>query len=338
MFNRILLLILMLFSLGIHACKTSSSVDVSGIELKVNAYDFYKDFSKLDTNDILNGLEALKNKYPQYLSFYLDTLAVGTVSLEDSIANIENIKYFLSHKDYRSLMDTVEIVYPQTDEITADIIYTLKHIAYYDSSIDLPQNIYYAVSGLSKMVALSGYQNLTVGLDYFLGPDYPPYTQIRTPQYQLGRLDRPYIPIAISQLIYLDNYPLESEGKDLLALMIAQGKMQYFLSLVTPQAQEHMRFGFSLEQMKWCEENEKFIFKFFTANEMLYSKDVHKILRYVNDGPFSTGMPEESPGNTGSFIGYKIVKAYVEKTGTSLPALLAEQDAVKMLTLSKYNP
>jgi hypothetical protein len=323
---------------GALSCNHISAPDVSNVKVELTCYDFYKDFYAIDTNNVSSDLQNLNTKYSTYLPFYLDTLAIGTISHNDSSWNLENVKYFLTHTDYRSLMDTVSKAFSSTDEITEKIVQTFKYIKYYDLDIALPEKIYYAVSGLNNMLALSANNTLTLCLDYFLGRDYLPYTQIQTPDYLLDRLEKSYIPIAVAQGLYLDKYPADYIEKSLLNLMIDQGKLQYYLSLVVPDAPAYKRFGFTPNAYNWCENNEAMIYQFFASQEMLYSKDLHKVLRYVQDGPFSSGMPQESPGNTGSYIGYKIVKQYMENTKVTLKELLQEQDYKKILTFAKYKP
>ena len=50
-------------------------------------------------------------------------------------------------------------------------------------------------------------------------------------------------------------------------------------------------------------------------------------------------MPPESPGNTGSWLGWKIVQKFMQENPTyTLKSLMQETDAQKILTLSKYKP
>lgn len=332
------LITVFMLSLPLWTSCSDKGPDVSKVQLEVKSYDFYKDFSALDTAHLETGLETLRAKYPQYLSFYLDTLAAGTVSLRDSATNAEGIKIFLTHKDYKALLDTVNMAFPSTEDITKDLVTTFKYIKYYDTTIAVPEKIYYAVSGLSNMVGLGSNNTLTICLDYFLGEDFNPYYQVGIPEYVIPRLKKGYAPVMAAQVLYQDVYPFEPHDKDLLTMMIEQGKMQYFLSMVTPQVQEHMRFGFTAQQLDWSKKHEAEIYNFFTSNDFLFSKNMQQVMRFVSDGPFTTGMPQESPGNIGSFTGFQIISKYVKETGADWYTLVAEEDAQKILKLSKYRP
>ena len=78
---------------------------------------------------------------------------------------------------------------------------------------------------------------------------------------------------------------------------------------------------------------------FFLDEELLYSTRTKDIRKYVEVSPNSPGMPPEAPGNTGTWMGYKIVKAYMDRfPDQSLSDLLLESDAQKLMTASKYKP
>ena len=61
---------------------------------------------------------------------------------------------------------------------------------------------------------------------------------------------------------------------------------------------------------------------------------------YVNNGPTSTGMPPESPGNIGSWIGWQIIKKYMHQHPEKklLDILNDKNDAQTFLRESGYRP
>ena len=42
----------------------------------------------------------------------------------------------------------------------------------------------------------------------------------------------------------------------------------------------------------------------------------------LHEGPFSAGLPQESPDRMGQFLGYQMVKKYMEKEGITLDELV----------------
>lgn len=121
-------------------------------------------------------------------------------------------------------------------------------------------------------------------------------------------------------------------------MMIERGKEIYFLEKTLPFVADSLYFGFTDAQLKWCNENEAKIYGYFQQHELLFEKQLQKVLRYVTDGPFATGMPPESPGNVGTFIGYKIVKNFAENNNVTLNEVLLTKDAQYILSKAKYKP
>jgi hypothetical protein len=339
-FSGIFKISLIVLAAGFAACsndtKKEKTEDVSDIKITYRSYPFYKDFAALDPNHVAAGLENLKKKYPDFLDFYLDTL-VGFGYHHHYNDTNTMMKDFLTMKDYRQLLDTVVKAYPSTEKYDEQLKETFRYMKHYDSTFVLPENVYYFVSYLNGMTAvLQTDKNIGVGLDMFLGRDFFPYKQLNISDYATIRMTDDNIPVWVARALYEDKYPFIADDQDLLSMMIQRGKQLYFLEKVTPYLKDEIRFGFTPEQMAWCKKNEALIYNFLT--KLLFEKNTQKIMRYVSDGPTSAGMPAESPGNTGSFIGWIIVKRYAEQNNISMHDLLETKDAQKILEGARYKP
>src|SRR5690606_4899757 len=107
---------------------------------------------------------------------------------------------------------------------------------------------------------------------------------------------------------------------------------------VLPDVSMQEILGYTKDQWNWAEKNQKEIYGFFKNEKFIYDKSMQVAMKYLNDGPFSSRMPPESPGNIGSYLGYKIVCAFMEKTNTNLVDLIKEKDNLKIFNNSKYKP
>jgi hypothetical protein len=59
----------------------------------------------------------------------------------------------------------------------------------------------------------------------------------------------------------------------------------------------------------------------------------------MNDAPFTSPVSQESPGRLGTFIGWQIVKGYMEKNDKlGLKDLMNEENFQKILENSGYRP
>jgi len=324
-------------SLFLASCHDNNNApDVSGIQVPFRSYDFYKDFSAVDSNNIARDLQQLERKYPTFLSFYLDAL-VGLSTNGVYSDTSEALHFFIAYKDFRQLFDTVNKVYPDTKDIDKQLTRLFQYTHYYDSSIVIPKEVYYYAAGL-HLAVFTREQTLGIGLDMFLGRNFAPYEMVGIPYFRTIRHTRENIPVAAAKALYESKYPPVYDDKNLLALMIQQGKELYFMKKVLPGTADSLLLGYTAAQMQWCREQEQLIYNFFIKEQFLYETNQQKVMRYVTDGPSSAGMPPESPGNTGSYIGLRIIEQYAETTHASLADILKVQDAQKILQEAKYKP
>ena len=71
----------------------------------------------------------------------------------------------------------------------------------------------------------------------------------------------------------------------------------------------------------------------------MYSTEITKNTKYVTPGPATVGMPPESPGNIGSWVGWQIVRAFMKKhPEVSFEELINNFDAKEILFKSNYKP
>lgn len=335
---------IMLLTFFLTSCENEEeSPDVSNIKVEIKSRSLYKDLYQLDTNDLATGMQSLQKKYPNFLPFYIDTVMGFSINGDYSNDNPgmeRGLKTFLSHKDYRGLFDTVIAHYPDTKDVEKDLAKGFQYMKFYYPSYEVPEIIYFT-SGLNNYAAFTyGKNTLGIGLDMFLGADYPFYKSVGIQEYFARQLNENYIPVAVFRTIYREKAPFVMQGKVLLDMMIQSGKEMYFVSKVLPFVDEHVRLGYTKEQLEWCEENEAMIYDFFIRQELLYENNMQKVARYVMEGPSATGMPQESPGNIGAWVGLQIVKSYMQKNSNKSLKELTEKsiDAQTFLQKSKYKP
>ncbi len=325
-------------------CKNEAekTPDVSNISIDLKTYRLDKDLAAIDTNNIAEGLKNLQTKYPDFLNFYLDTLMGFNINGDYEPANpgiANGLRTFLTYPDFRNLFDTVAHHYPDTKSIDENLVKGFQFLRHYYPNTAVPK-IIYLVSGLNNYAAFTyGNDIVGVGLDMYLGEQYPFYASVGIAAYSTRRFKPEYIPVHVFQALYRDRHPFVMEDRSLLNMMIQLGKEQYFLKKILPFTNDTTRLGYTQSQLQWCEASEEQVYNFFVSQNLLYEKSWQKMIRYVNDGPNAAGMPAESPGNIGTWMGYQIVKAYInEHPETPLDSVLQQKDAQTFLQESGYKP
>ena len=331
--------------LSIYACecgKGKDIPDVSGIPVKVEIKRFEQDLLKLDTNNIGPGLAQLSEKYPEFSKIFFENILGSTDTLIAPEGHEKYVRGFISHPAIRQLYDTCQIVYPKLDQLQKDFEQAFRFYKYYFPTQPLSGEVITFMSEYTVGGFLYGENSIGVGLDFYLGEQYP-YQQYNPvnpnfSQYLTRTFNKEHI-VEKSMKLLIEDMLGPPPGNKMLDYMIHNGKELYVLDHLLPYAPDSVRLEYTQSQVDWCNDNEANIWAYFISEKLLYSTDWGKFRKMVEPSPNSPGMPEEAPGRTGNWLGWQIVKAYMEKNpGTSMEALLALDDAQFILDKSKYKP
>jgi hypothetical protein len=119
---------------------------------------------------------------------------------------------------------------------------------------------------------------------------------------------------------------------------VDKGKRLYLLDKFLPNMPDTLKIGYTANQLNGCYKNEGLIWSFLIQNNLLYNTDMLRLQSYINEGPQTQELGEGSPGQIALFVGWQMIKKYMEKyPQTSLHALLT-LDAKQILSDSKYKP
>src|SRR5690606_17505995 len=124
---------LALLGCGLWSCNDNGkNPDVSGINIELHTRRLDRDLADVDTNNIAQGLQQLKIRYPGFLDFYIDTLMGFGIhgQYSDSNSGIQqSLRPFLTHPDIRGLFDSVSKHFPDTKKVDADLTEGFKYMA-----------------------------------------------------------------------------------------------------------------------------------------------------------------------------------------------------------------
>lgn len=180
---------------------------------------------------------------------------------------------------------------------------------------------------------------LGFGVEWFVGKDSPVVQYLSPevfPQYRKDRM-RPemLVPSVVKGWLQV-HYTCDVRGEDLLTNFVVIGKVMALLDALLPETDASLKFAFTPQQLKWCEDNEFNIWREIVAKELLYSKVPKEVDRFMNDGPFTPGFPRESPGHIGEWIGYRMVRSYLNAhPKTTFAELFAMRDPQAILKTYK---
>ena len=97
--------------------------------------------------------------------------------------------------------------------------------------------------------------------------------------------------------------------------------------------------GFTSEQMKWCQNNEKQMWTHLVEEKLLFSSDPLNIRKLIEDAPHTTFYTPESPGRAAVWQGMQIVRAFADRhPKLTLHQLMSQRNYQEILRKSRYNP
>jgi len=310
--------IIILFSLLVSCDKKSKvekAVEEIPVELQVDRFD--KAFFETKPED----LGKLKAKYPFFFSDKYD----DKVWIEK-----------LQNKDWRELYNEVQKKYPDFEKQTTEIEELFKHIKYYFPETITPK-VYTVIAEMDyNSKAIYAKDKLIIALELYLGANHKFY---QFPEYLKQNFEeRQMMPDIVSSFAFTKIPP--PNDKTLLANMIYYGKELYLKDILLPNYTDAEKIGYKPDQITWCQENESYIWRFFIDENLLFDTDSRLPNRFINLAPFSKFYLEidnESPGRVGQWVGWQIVRSFMENNEISIQDML-KMDAKQIFEKSKYKP
>ncbi len=343
-------LISVFFIVVLISCNNDDTApDVSGIKIDLNVQRFEQDFFAIDSNNTKTGLPALQNKYPVFLPLFVNHV-LGLGPLVDSNQLLfEGSKRFL-HLN-KPVYEKSQELYNNFNSTKEELTNGFRYVKFYYPSFQVPA-ILTTVGPMDALAPMSnnepspnymGENFLAIGLQFYLGKDFsiyndPGYISSIAPQYRSRRFSKEFIAADVFKLVIDDLYPDSSNRYPLIERFIEKGKRLYLLNQFLPAANDTLLIGYTGKQLNWCKENERSIYNFFIQQNLLFAIDPALTQNFTTDGPSTQGMPEESPGNIGAYLGWEIVKAYIKKNPGVNPDRMMLTSNKKIFEESGYKP
>jgi gliding motility-associated lipoprotein GldB len=295
--------------------KIEKAIEEAPVEIKVERFD--KQFFETSPND----LAKLKKQYPYFFNPQIN----DSVWLNKMNAPI-----------WREVYTEVQKKYPTADGIKKNVEDLVQHLKYYFPKTKTPKVITLISDMDCSNKAIYADSLVIISLELYLGKDHKFYT---FPKYLKQNFEeRQMMPDVVSSFSTGKIAPLVE--KNLLSKMIYFGKQLYLKDILLPEYSDAEKMGYTPEQIVWCQENESYIWRYFIEKEMLFSDEQKLTSRFIDPAPFSKFYLEidnDSPGQIGSWMGWQIVRSYMENNDVKIDELL-KMDAKEIFEKSKYKP
>ncbi|MBE9469447.1 MAG: gliding motility lipoprotein GldB [Bacteroidetes bacterium] len=327
--------LLIVCSLVTISCKRNKfDVNVSKIkiDLKVNRFD--NELFSINKDSIDYYIPKIEKKYGKF--FQLFNYKIINIGGTENRNYSDYLKGFLSDFTISNVYKETEKVFQDIDDVEDDLTEAFKHYKYYFPQNNIPK-IYTYISGFNQSIVTD--ENLLgIGLDKYFGKKNAFYERLQLPVYLRYKMDEKFIVSDCMQAWAITEFPNNDSVDNLLSHIIYRGKIQYFIDAMLPNTPDSIKIAFKTSQLDWCNKNEKRMWIFLIENNLLFSSDYMEIKRYTDPGPFTSGFSRESPARIGIWMGWQIVKSYMDNNNVTLKELMLNNDGQKILNQSKYKP
>lgn len=315
------LLLFLLLLMVFMSCKDENQLEnhIAEIntDIKVERFDL------LFANTNIKTLPNLKKAYPfMFSNKYKDSFWLAKT--QDTLQ--------------QKLFEEVKNTFKDFNKTEEDIESLFNHVKYYFPEFNPPRVITTTsdVDYRNKVIVTDTIA--LIALDNYLGDNHEFYGNISN--YLKSNFSKEYVVVDLAEK-YAEKYIYQTQKKTLLDEMIYFGKQLYFKDVVITFKTEAERIGYTQDQLDWAIANESLIWRYFVDRELLFSTDSKLPSRFINPAPFTKFYLEkidaESPGRLGQYIGWQIVRAYMNQNDVSLKQMLIK-NTEEIFNNSKFKP
>lgn len=326
-----------LTALVFFSCKHNPlKVDISKIDHEVEVVRFDNRLFSMEDKDTLEVYTELSNEHPGFFNLYTyRVIQVGGIGDEHFGKMME---LFVNDTLIAEVKTKTDSVFSDYNKLEKRLKKAFKYYSYHFPDKELP-TVYTYISGFNQSVVTA--ENIVgISLDKYLGRDCPYYRQLNTtPQYKIQNMHKGKILPDVAFAWAMTEFEAPDRATNLLGHMVQKGKLMYLVDAMLPEVHDSLKIGYTGQQLEWCEMNEPQMWTYLIEKKMLYSTKRMDIIRYINDAPSTSGFPIDSPGRAGVWIGWQIVRQYMEKhPEVTVAALMENYEFQKILNQSGYNP
>ena len=333
------ILYIILCAVGLTACQHGRQYFPKESTMETQYVDierFDNALMNLHDSTVAQDIRVLYDEFPAFMPVWVEDI-VGIAPTDT--AYLEQVLPQFLHDTLYGFQQTnarEQEVFADISDIQRSINQAFTRIHYLYPNWEIP-TLYFFISGFNVSIFFHD-EWVGVGTDMYLGSDYEYYNRV-VYDYQKQTMRPECIPVDVVSAFLFRTLPYTATKSRLLDQMIYRGKIMYLTAQIFDELPGYEVMGYTKEQWDWCVRNERAIWHLVMDKRDLFKTEHMILTSYLNDGPFTAEIAQESPGRVGIWLGWRIAESYMEHNeNVSLQELMAEPDAQKILEESYYKP
>ena len=297
---------------------------------------FDKALMNVQPTSVKEDIRVLYDEYPEFMPLWVEDI-LGIPSADTAYLE-QQLPLFLNDTLYgfKQTNAREQEVFSDINDLQSSLNKAFTRIAWLWPETEIP-TVYLFISGFQTPVYF-GDELIGVGADMYLGSDYEFYNRV-VYEYQKQTMRKECIPVDVVSAYLFRTLPYTSTKSRLLDQMLYRGKVMYLVAQLFDELPGYEIMGWTKEQWDWCVKNERGIWHLVMDKRDLFKTESLVLTNYLNDGPFTSEVSQDSPGRLGIWLGWRIAESYMEHNeNVTLQDLMAEPDAQKILEDSYYKP
>ncbi len=270
----------------------------------------------------------LKIQYPELFGQSNDSIL--TLSRMDTVSQNLN-------KDVNKKFGDLTNVQAEIDQI-------FQYLNYYYPRVD--SAVVYSFTGELEYQNPTVYNpqknHLAIGLDWFMGEDFPYYQKAKIPLYYRQNMNPANLSPAVVEAIAEQVVPYDLRYQKFIEKILLAGKKLVLQDALNPAVPDYLKIGYTPDQLKFAQEHEEEIYTYFSENKLFYSDDKKLSERFIDKAPFSKfygNDDKQTPGRLGAWLGWQIARSYLNKhPDIELVSFLNDTNLQKIFNESGYKP
>lgn len=288
------------------------------LEVDVSKTNVQITFINLDSMLVNSPRTVIPLLFEKYASSSEGVLAyqlghcLGIGGFKDN-GSLDRIELYIKDPYIKRLESEISSTFKSKSEIQTKIIDGFKHLNFHFPSSKIPNKVFYINSLFVSNVYCSSTE-VGIGLDRYLGANTEVIKELPSQeffQWMKESMRKEYIPRDVLCEWIASKIVKEVDGA-FVDKMIRWGKIIYLTEAAFPKMDKHLLFRYTKNGYDWAEHNETSIWKYIVNEELLFSKNERDHANFLNEGPFTVGLPEKSPDRLGQYLGWRMVHDFMD--------------------------
>ena len=287
-------------------------VDVSDVSIDIKFIDMDSAFVNSSPSQLLEMCKKYKTDIKDIYEYQIGHCwPIGNIPTKDID---DSIKAYLSHPYMVRLENRIKETFGDKAEMQNKIVDGFKHLKFHFPEKDMPESVVFINSGFAGS-AISMEKDIAVGLERYLGNNVDVIQELPPDEFYAWikeAMDRQFLERDVMASWIMTNIIEEPKSGSLVENIVYWGKIIYLVEACYPEDSENTIIRYSQEDYDWSIENELAYWEYLVKQELLFKLDDRTKMNMLREGPFTPGLPEVGPDRLGQYLGWRMVRQYME--------------------------